>query len=953
MATRIADGLQGWDTAPEDYTYIYDELRGPDLGMMAADANLKTWQDVLNLVNSASPPKLIRNDYLWDSDTYVPVYDYSDAGIVPGVGRINPQYVNADNYGDGQVQPDGSIFGNPGIKVGDLESLILNGYYGKDMAQVLTPGPDGSIARKETFTGGDVNPLVALAVMLAAPYAMGAMGGAGTAAAGAAEAGAAGAAAAGTSAAELAAAGFGTGGMGLTGAGGIGAASSLAEAGLAGWGAGAAGAAGAGLAALPSGGMTATGTAAPWTATGEAALGSGMTSVGVPSIAPELLGTGLAGSITPAAAIPGMTYGLGGSIMAGAPGTLSSASGLGSAATNFVNTGTGLTPITSPSTVAPTQTPTAPEATTPPETPTPTDASPTTTPATPPATSATPGVGQVASTVGNLLNSPLGAAAAGALLGGSGGSQQSGFTTTTQDPWSALQPYLRDLYSNAQSTYNANKNPTEAEQQALAAIQARATAGSPLQAAAKTNIQNLLGQDPTQAYGIGMANDYLGQTVDPISNEYLGQLTPDAINEYLGRTVSPISNEYIGRTTQGATNNMLGRTVAPISNQYIGRTSPTANNSYIGRTTSVDNNPMLGLNNPYLQRAISNAQENVIRQMQPQFAAAQRTSGSFGNSGLQEMYARELPKQLGIIDTNMRMADYGSQQQLQEAAVARALQARQADLARNSALEQQQGQFNVGISQSDLARNAALMAQQGQFNAGLQQADITRDANLTQDLSKYNAGLSQADIARNAALMAQQGQFNAGLSQADLARNSQLAQDLGKYNAQLKQQDIARNAQLAAEQARFNAQLRQQDIARNAQLSQQGIQNNIGQYNNMLGLQTDAAFKAPGLAATDYTDPQMAYNTARSAREANFTPLNQYQSAISGNPGSSTTSPYFTNPTANILGGATAGLGLWNAANKSGLLGGGTSGTNNSWLGNNADWMNQNGFTPAQLGASF
>ena len=333
------------------------------------------------------------------------------------------------------------------------------------------------------------------------------------------------------------------------------------------------------------------------------------------------------------------------------------------------------------------------------------------------------------------------------MTGATNGAKEAGKTTTTVEPWEAQQPYLKDLYANAQGIFNANKTPSANEVSALNAIQQRAQAGSPLQTAAKANIQSLLGQDPTQAYGIGQANQYMGQTID------------------------------------------------------------------------VGSNPMLGLNNPFLQSAIDSAQQDVTRAMQPQFQAAQRASGSFGNSGLQETYARELPKALGTISNNMRMADYGAQQQLQEAALNRSVAAQQADLTRNSGL------------------------------------------------------------------------------------------------------------------------------------AQQGIQNNLGQYNTMLGLQTDAAYRAPGLAAADYNDPQMAYNTALGARQNAFMPLQQYQSAISGNVGQTQTSPYFTNPAANILGGATAGLGLWNAAQKSGMLGGG--GSYDSWLGNNADWMNANGFTPAQLGISF
>jgi hypothetical protein len=85
-------------------------------------------------------------------------------------------------------------------------------------------------------------------------------------------------------------------------------------------------------------------------------LGSGLNGIVSPTtlegiagvgevISPELLGTGLAETLTAVGPIPGLEYTLGGSIMAGAEGTLSTATGVGSAVTNFANTGIGLTPL--------------------------------------------------------------------------------------------------------------------------------------------------------------------------------------------------------------------------------------------------------------------------------------------------------------------------------------------------------------------------------------------------------------------------------------------------------------------------------------------------------------------------------------------------------------------------------------------------------------------------------
>ncbi len=82
-------------------------------------------------------------------------------------------------------------------------------------------------------------------------------------------------------------------------------------------------------------------------------------------------------------------------------------------------------------------------------------------------------------------------------------------------------------------------------------------------------------------------------------------------------------------------------------------------------------NPLAGVDNPYLTQTINNASQDAMRNLMPMYDQAQRASGSFGNSGVAEIFGRTAADTLGKIATNARMQDYGTQQQLGENAVNR------------------------------------------------------------------------------------------------------------------------------------------------------------------------------------------------------------------------------------------------------------------------------------------
>ena len=134
-------------------------------------------------------------------------------------------------------------------------------------------------------------------------------------------------------------------------------------------------------------------------------------------------------------------------------------------------------------------------------------------------------------------------------------------------------------------------------------------------------------------------------------------------------------------------------------------------------------NPFLGTNNPYLQSQIDSTLGDITRNynlaVKPNTEAAMARSGSFGNSGLQQLQGeqeRQLAQTLGNTASSMRNADYNQQQNMY-----------QWDQGFNRQV------FNDGVAQNqqNLSNYMGLTGQANQFN----QQDI---ANQT---AMYNAPL--------------------------------------------------------------------------------------------------------------------------------------------------------------------------------------------------------------------
>lgn len=97
-----------------------------------------------------------------------------------------------------------------------------------------------------------------------------------------------------------------------------------------------------------------------------------------------------------------------------------------------------------------------------------------------------------------------------------------------------------------------------------------------------------------------------------------------------------------------------------------------------------ESNPFLQQSNPYLQSSIDSALGDQARNynlaVKPQTESAMVGSGSFGNSGLQQMQGeqqRNLMQEQGRTASNMRFADYQNQSQLYDNERNRQMQATQ------------------------------------------------------------------------------------------------------------------------------------------------------------------------------------------------------------------------------------------------------------------------------------
>ena len=285
------------------------------------------------------------------------------------------------------------------------------------------------------------------------------------------------------------------------------------------------------------------------------------------------------------------------------------------------------------------------------------------------------------------------------------------------------------------------------------AMQAGMGAANTAAQGAQQQMQQMASMNP---YGYGQAPNssnrgYFEQQTPVGSFAAADQQRAQAFTAGANQAVNP----YIGQTSQGIGGQS---SVMPYAQQAA--QNAMRDNPYLGMTTgqaSAARNSMAGVNNPYLTQAIDAASSDAMRNynmaIAPQRDRQMQQSGSFGNTGVQQMQLedqRNFGQTLGNIANSARMADYN-----QQFGAAENLANRQTGVS----------QFNSGLNAGDIGRNlGGFFTGQGLGLQGTSQLlDAAKfDANMGNNVNQFNSTLGSNDLTRNANLAQGMGQFNAG-----------------------------------------------------------------------------------------------------------------------------------------------------------------------------------------------
>lgn len=130
------------------------------------------------------------------------------------------------------------------------------------------------------------------------------------------------------------------------------------------------------------------------------------------------------------------------------------------------------------------------------------------------------------------------------------GGQKTVQTTQTNDPWSGIQPYLRDLFSRGQSQVGASGFSPESTQ-ALGMMGDRARAGSPLLPAAQTGLLSTINGDylspDSNPFLKGNVDTAMGQARAGVNQNFQGDnFGNSAHQEWLTRTLGQTAGQMYG-----------------------------------------------------------------------------------------------------------------------------------------------------------------------------------------------------------------------------------------------------------------------------------------------------------------------------------------------------------------------------------------------------------------------
>lgn len=483
------------------------------------------------------------------------------------------------------------------------------------------------------------------------------------------------------------------------------------------------------------------------------------------------------------------------------------------------------------------------------------------------------------------------AGAVGAVAGVAGAGPDASTTSRNVPEWA--QPYAQDITKRGQDIANTPfqpytgqrfAGPNDATKQSWEMANQFANAGP--------SAAQQISQGTFNRLQSGAVPDFGKAT--QVDNQYIGQTTPGASNQYIGQN----ANSNVSGLLSGQANPMLGQTTGSIG--------PLGQMNLAQTTTDVGRNALLGQNNPYLNDAIGYATGDITRNFQntinPQLDRMARASGSFGNSGVEQARQeaqRTMAQQVGRTTSDMRMQDYNLQAQLGEGDLGRRLQAGLTDASRNLGASQAQQQFNIG---NDFARQQA--------NLGYRAGDLSRN------MTGYEAQQNR---------MLDAGKFDANNAQQNWQTNLGATSNLNQFNASLAQGDLARNAQLTGQQQQFNANQGNFDItgARNDWNSAEGrAAQTMNAYQGYDQANTNriAMLNTAGNEMNRYAQQPLDFNYEQFMRQQQYpaqqlqTYQNAYNTGVNGQSVQST--PTGNSPAANLLGGATSAIGLYNLYNQ-------------------------------------
>lgn len=448
----------------------------------------------------------------------------------------------------------------------------------------------------------------------------------------------------------------------------------------------------------------------------------------------------------------------------------------------------------------------------------------------------------------------------GSLFGGGGGGQQD--STTTEEPWAALQPYLKDAYKRAQGLYNsggpefypnATYVPFSAQQDmAMQLMQNRALMGNPLNQQAQGYVGQNLGMDlPTVRNALTAMNSMAsgGMNNQPVTMNDIGRIktgnsapifsAPTVQSNFQSQNINPnfgygaISGQQINPNynaqqldaNYGTSNVNAQRLAANYGANNVSAQNVGARNGILGNVNSQLNKTAQGgylNNNPYLDRTYDRAadavtrnyRETVMPSVNSTFSLSGRT-GSGAHQGAVDQANDQLGRSLQGLSADIYGQDYAAERgRMQDAAnQLGGFQLAGQGMNQNAKLANQAANLTAGQANQQAGMQAnqqnlqALMANQ---SAGLTAAQANQQARLQENEQNMRARLANQQ--------AKLDEVNVRMEAARANQNTNLQSKLANQASKIQTNTQNLQAQQANQIAKQNAaQLRQQATLANQQ----------------------------------------------------------------------------------------------------------------------------------------